>query len=212
MNLENLIKLQSKLDEHIKLRKGLEGKYLLQDKVLALYSELGELLNEWRGFKFWSDGQEPRTCKVKICNICGGSGVPHGIPCESGVDCWQCNGTGEIRTNPLLMEYVDGLHFVLSIGLDIGINLENKKVGVFYSSGKWGGSIKTQIFSLMDTITNFAKHHTPVNRGHDTRKIYILILEEYIGLGKLLGFTEKQIEDAYLEKNKINHERQESGY
>jgi dimeric dUTPase (all-alpha-NTP-PPase superfamily) len=34
----------------------------------------------------------------------------------------------------------------------------------------------------------------------------------YLNLGEMLGFTEEQIEQAYFEKNKINHQRQEVGY
>jgi len=34
----------------------------------------------------------------------------------------------------------------------------------------------------------------------------------FIGLGEMLGFSWKQVEDAYYAKNKINHERQDAGY
>lgn len=37
-------------------------------------------------------------------------------------------------------------------------------------------------------------------------------LELYIGLGEMLGFTWDQIEEAYYAKNKVNHERQNTGY
>jgi len=38
--------------------------------------------------------------------------------------CIHCNGTGiEELKNPLLEEYVDGLHFLLSIGLDENVGV-----------------------------------------------------------------------------------------
>lgn len=63
MNLYKLFKIQAKLDEKIVKEKGLEGQDLLDKKILALQVELGELANEWRGFKFWSNDQKPRTVK-----------------------------------------------------------------------------------------------------------------------------------------------------
>ncbi len=61
MNLTKLFELQSKLDEHIIKEKGLEGADLLSKKIRALQVELGQLAQNWRGFKFWSEKQEPRT-------------------------------------------------------------------------------------------------------------------------------------------------------
>nr|QRZ17780.1 dUTP diphosphatase [Virgibacillus sp. AGTR] len=54
MNLNKLFPIQKELDTRIEREKGLEGQNLLDKKILALQVELGELANEWRGFKFWS--------------------------------------------------------------------------------------------------------------------------------------------------------------
>src|SRR5690625_5163995 len=99
MNLTKLFKTQAELDKKIVEEKGLQGQDLLDEKILALQVELGELANEWRGFKFWSEDQEPRT------EICYG---PPEIPDVC------------VYSNPLLEEYVDCLHFILSIGLGLG--------------------------------------------------------------------------------------------
>src|SRR5690625_3278853 len=89
MNLAKLFEAQKELDERIVAEKGLEGQDLLDKKILALLVELGELAQNWRGFKFWSNDQEPRT------------------------ELWD----DRLRFhNPLLEEYVDCLHFILSIG------------------------------------------------------------------------------------------------
>ena len=55
MNLLPYFKAQKKLDDHIIQEKGLQGQDLLDKKILALQVELGELCQEWRGFKFWSE-------------------------------------------------------------------------------------------------------------------------------------------------------------
>jgi dimeric dUTPase (all-alpha-NTP-PPase superfamily) len=41
---------------------------------------------------------------------------------------------------------------------------------------------------------------------------YHELLASFIVLGEMLGFTWEQIEKAYLRKNAVNHQRQESGY
>lgn len=56
---------------------------------------------------------------------------------------------------------------------------------------------------------------TEFNEGnsYDLNEIYELTFNLFVGLGeKHLGFTWNQIEQAYLDKNKINHERQANGY
>ena len=41
---------------------------------------------------------------------------------------------------------------------------------------------------------------------------YDIVLEHFVGLGVMLGFTWEQIEQAYMKKNAVNFERQENGY
>lgn len=60
MNLEKMFEMQKELDNRIIKEKGLEGRDLLPGLILALQVELAECANEWRGFKFWSNDQQPR--------------------------------------------------------------------------------------------------------------------------------------------------------
>ncbi len=60
-------------------------KIVKKKKMLALLVEIGELANETRCFKYWSN--KPASEREVI-----------------------------------LEEYVDGLHFILSIGIDLGID------------------------------------------------------------------------------------------
>lgn len=64
MDIVKLYNMQKELDERIIKQHGLEGQDLLPNTVLALQVELAEMINEWRGFKHWSNDQEPRRAKV----------------------------------------------------------------------------------------------------------------------------------------------------
>jgi dimeric dUTPase (all-alpha-NTP-PPase superfamily) len=202
MNLQKLFEAQRKLDEHIIREKGLEGKDLLPDKILALQVELGELANEWRGFKFWSEDQKPRTDMVKDCSFCRGTGAIE----WSMKTCGKCYGTGiEKRWNPLLEEYVDCLHFILSIGLDVGIEVWEPHVSQVAISLKSGEPIIAQFQEVFYRVANLYFRA-------DKETTWDYLVSHFIGLGLMLGFTWEQIEEAYFAKNRINHERQECGY
>jgi dimeric dUTPase (all-alpha-NTP-PPase superfamily) len=108
--------------------------------------------------------------------------------------------------NPLLEEYVDGLHFVLELGLEIGNELYWDLEIVI------DGVIREKKMEKTETITD-AFHLVFYNTSLLTYDdYYIQLFAAYLNLGEMLGFTEEQIEQAYFEKNKINHQRQEVGY
>jgi dimeric dUTPase (all-alpha-NTP-PPase superfamily) len=207
MNLQKLFELQRQLDERIIREKGLEGKDLLPNKILALQVELGELANEWRGFKYWSNDQEPRT-KAK-CPECGGKGLIEIHDCwlEADIedDCPHCNGRGFLDINPVLEEYVDCLHFVLSIGLDIGFKRDATYIVRSFD-------VVTQFNDMFKVVSDFYKIYTEFGKGCGLYDSYDDILCIFIGLGRELGFTWEQIEEAYMKKNAVNHQRQEMGY
>lgn len=198
MWLKKLFEVQQVLRERI----GYDEPDRFDKLVLALLVELGECANEWRGFKFWSKDQEPRKLRIIQCSKCNGTGTPISLPESSGIDCESCEGAGELYVNPLLEEYVDGLHFVLELGLEFGF----QKVKPF----------------LVHTDLSFEKMFLKLNKiiaqlvitgGREHKQYYFgELLSNFLGLGKMLGFTWEQIEQAYMDKNKVNHERQEQGY
>jgi dimeric dUTPase (all-alpha-NTP-PPase superfamily) len=183
MDLAKLFQLQRQLDEHIeKEHPRKPGEDRLAKKILALQVELGELANEWRGFKYWSNDQEPRTHKFTLIR-------------RDYLDPGE-----QIETNPLLEEFVDGLHFILSIGLDITDPelIELREIDK-------AETITEQFIMVFDAVRElyeFEYEHWD----------YESLLIRFIDLGVMLGFTWKQIEEAYLRKNAVNHQRQESGY
>lgn len=206
MNLQKLFETQRKLDEHIMTEHPeLRGQNNLDWKILALQVELGECANEWRGFKKWSKDQEPRNKDI-TCHACKGIGgfsngetvTIDGSATEFFEPCLYCDATGIQMKNPLLEEYVDCLHFILSIGLELNIPEEWDLEDVE------GTTCLNITYQFLD-FNEYLKSDLDEND-------WFSITEDFIGLGEMLGFTWEQIEQAYFDKNKINHERQNEGY
>src|SRR5690606_21703075 len=154
MNLSKLFEMQAKLDAHIERehpRK--ENEDRLVKKILALQVKLGELANEWQGFKFWSNDQEPRT-KTYKSKLSPGGEFYRGI----------------YEANPLLEEYVDCLHFILSIGLE-------NEVGTFTGDEIMPikmGTIEMQFITLFKVTVTFLEDIS----------YYQEMWEFFIGLGE----------------------------
>lgn len=201
MDLTKLFRAQKKLDAHIEKEKGLEGVDLIDKKILALLTELGELSNEYQGFKYWKEDNEPRTLIEHLCPICNAIGTitdefeSHG--------CHECNGTGKLsESNPLLEEYVDCLHFILSIGNEICVEQFNPRKLISFNN-----NITGQFNAIFKLIGSWDKVLLLIDHNN-----YYVVFNNFIHLGEMLGFTWKQIEQAYYDKNKINFERQANGY
>ncbi len=58
MEWDTLFKMQKELDSYIESNHNLANHDLFDDKYLALLVEIGELANETRCFKFWSNKKE----------------------------------------------------------------------------------------------------------------------------------------------------------
>ncbi|QKS71678.1 dUTP diphosphatase [Paenalkalicoccus suaedae] len=212
MNLTPLFEVQRKLDDKIVQEKGLEGQDLLPEKVLALLVELGELANEWRGFKFWSEGREART--EYVCKFCEGSELVSTTAEfgneEQGFDLYEvdvsCPVCDDVNTdkNPLLEEYVDCLHFILSIGNDLQIT--DYEVWTHADTHY----VRHQFTEVFDSVTTL---NLLINlNDKNIQVVYEVLVARFLALGEMLGFTWKQITQAYMEKNRVNHERQANGY
>ncbi|UAT32640.1 dUTP diphosphatase [Bacillus badius] len=199
MNLKELFQMQRQLDQHIEEKHPREnGEDRLAKKILALQVELGELANEQRSWKFWSRDQKPRV-KVLV------------EPDERNPNAFK---------NPLLEEYVDCLHFILSIGLEeyeyrvldeVAMLPVNRIIN--FEPIKYE-SITKQFNYLFNQVGYFydctADHE--FGESSEVEEQYEFIYRMFIGLGEMLGFTQEQIEEAYMEKNATNYARQENGY
>ncbi|MBP1968851.1 dimeric dUTPase (all-alpha-NTP-PPase superfamily) [Virgibacillus natechei] len=161
MDWKALFSMQAQLDKYIETKHDLLEKDVFQEKYLALLVELGELANETRTFKFWSN--KPRNEKSVI-----------------------------------LEEYVDGVHFILSLGIDKGFRYDSRQLKEITHS-------ETEQFNrVFEACVTF--------KQKPTQATYINLFEAYLQLGALLGFTEADIQSAYLKKNEVNYDRQNQGY
>lgn len=210
MNLQKLFEMQAKLDADITAHHPVqEGENRLEKKVLALLVELGECAQEWRGFKFWSNDQEPRLIE---CEECGGDKIKGLYDDE---ECFCDNAK-----YPLLEEYVDCLHFILSIGNEKVPYLEHQ--APIHLELSFGSELEktlykdatTQFVYLFNIISVFADTlmENEITLMSEVFDEYTEMFKAFLGLGELLGFTWEQIEQAYYDKNKVNFERQEQGY
>lgn len=98
----------------------------------------------------------------------------------------------------VLEEYVDCLHFILSIGLHEGYtNVVPQQKGSELE--------KTALFLDIYYKTNQLQENSSVYK-------YIELFEAFLALGEKLGFSWEEIYIAYLSKNEVNHQRQANGY
>jgi dimeric dUTPase (all-alpha-NTP-PPase superfamily) len=205
-SLKELFEIQAGLDSEINKKHPLqEGENRLEKKETALLVELGEMMNEVREFKFWSTDQKRRV-NAK-CRKCGGSGgVLSSFIDELGlvdtriVKCDECDGNG--TTDYVLKELVDGLHFVLSIGLEMMKTQPSEALEIICEEAaprKWNVQTIEGAFNYLIKIDW-------------TQGEYETGLDYFLGFCEKLGYTWDQVAAAYLEKNHLNHMRLLNGY
>jgi len=104
------------------------------------------------------------------------------------------------QTEIILEEFVDGVHFILSLGIECGYdNLE---------------TISQSQSDELDTTKQFLAIYNSVQKFRNSRRKedYEELFQSYLKLAQLLGLNEDQIEQAYIKKNEVNYERQRQGY
>ncbi|MCU5667454.1 dUTP diphosphatase [Bacillus sp. FSL L8-0199] len=180
MDIKKLFAMQNVLDKRVLESKNLSRKEVFEFRILAFLDELGECMKEWRVFKFWSNDRKPRTSiptgKIKVLD--DGCKV-------------------EVYKNPLLEEYVDGLHFAIGLCIDL-------KTEINFPASMRCETVTEHFFELYQLAIRLKEEPTAFRAD--------VLLAHYLGLGELLGFSLEEIEFEYIEKNKVNHERQSNGY
>ena len=109
---------------------------------------------------------------------------------------WSKKGPSENEV--ILEEYVDCLHFILSIGLHEGYSAIEPEQRVATQH-------ETALFLEIYRITNQLQEES-------TLEGYLALFEVFLSLGEKLGFAWEEIYTAYLKKNAVNHQRQANGY
>ncbi|MEK4132012.1 dUTP diphosphatase [Solibacillus sp. FSL W8-0474] len=217
MQLNKLYEIQAGLKAHIDYK----GEDKFSRMMLAMIVEFGECANEWQQFKYWKKNNEPRT-KVEVeCSCCLGTTdenyemVQEDAEGNGGheyIQCSECHGTGiEGYKNSLLEEYVDGLHFILEAGIDlVELGLMNVLPSSIHPIFRPVEPDITKQFKQV--VWNAMQLDVDAINKTNSAAAYQRLFGEYVALGYMLGFSEDQIENAYMEKNKENHERQQRNY
>ncbi|GGE51850.1 hypothetical protein GCM10011391_33310 [Pullulanibacillus camelliae] len=100
----------------------------------------------------------------------------------------------------ILEEYVDGIHFLLSLGLDLGYT----DVSAIQLEAAEDNSVTEQFLTVFRAMTAFNE-----TQEYDQ---YLVLFTEFLLLGQLLGFDGEQIQQGYFKKNEVNYKRQQENY
>ena len=106
----------------------------------------------------------------------------------------------------ILEEYVDVLHFVLSLGLDMGYGdqMETAPLPVYADDLREPSDLTETFVCMFRCVSEFAQSQS--------LRDYKWMFAGLIRLGESLGFSDEETRRAYLAKNEINHRRQAEGY
>lgn len=215
MNVDKLFETQKELRGVINY----QGSDRFEKLVLALLVEIGECANEWRGFKFWSKNQKPKgdvyttagateyNAAYLMCGNCNEQSLTDDwnyTKLLESRECPDCENHMFLfrKTNPLLEEFVDGLCFILELGIEIGVDKFTPSKLISITHDVTGG------FRSIYRLASELDYLMLLLNDSD----YRVLFNNYLHLGELLGFAWEEIEQAYYEKNRINHERQANGY
>jgi dimeric dUTPase (all-alpha-NTP-PPase superfamily) len=180
-DLHTLAEMQDKLDQKVTEKFNITED-TVNKRIIAFKVEFGEFLNEHKFFKFWKEKREPNRYTLEIKPTTG--------------DPLQNFTFKNYDKDPLLEEYVDGIHFLLSIG--------NHRKYIKY----------IHAFHAMECDTENLEHlallifNNPINSSGK----WLECFHHYLYFGHLVGISAEDIEQAYMLKNKINHDRQANGY
>ncbi|MBN8236852.1 dUTP diphosphatase [Halobacillus kuroshimensis] len=112
-----------------------------------------------------------------------------------------------------LKEYVDGLHFFLSIAMDLDMDAESLQVICDYTRDTLTETFN-DLYEYVAELRAISAVDIPATISlsdiHDTLHVAFSC---FVGLGeKHLGFTWEEVQQAYYVKNLVNHKRQLTGY
>lgn len=110
---------------------------------------------------------------------------------------WSTKGPSENAV--ILEEYVDSIHFILSLGIEKGFDNLSE-----WPEGKVEGDLTELFLKTMISINAFLDKLT--------LESYKDIWIHYGAIAKKLGFENNDILAAYIEKNDENYNRQNNGY
>ena len=167
LNLNVLLQHQKKLDKEINKNSSTIPEFnkdLINAKILAFITEIGEFANERRVFKYWSK-KEPASIQRQ------------------------------------LEEYVDSMHFLLSISNQLDYQIEKWKYSVEPEQGS--KNIKA-ILKVIEYAIIFINDVSQYN--------FRMLINEFLKLSVTFEFKASDIYDAYIQKHYVNIQRQKNNY
>jgi dimeric dUTPase (all-alpha-NTP-PPase superfamily) len=100
----------------------------------------------------------------------------------------------------ILEEFVDGIHFILSLGIECGF----EKKSFEFNENPSLISVSEQFLKVYEMTGNFQRTKNLID--------FVGLFESYLQLASQLGFTDEEIEKGYLLKNEVNYQRQQNNY
>jgi dimeric dUTPase (all-alpha-NTP-PPase superfamily) len=100
----------------------------------------------------------------------------------------------------ILEEYVDGIHFILSLGIECGFQNLDYTLDMEPS--------------IASTTEQFLLIYQKVSKFKDSKNDldFKTLLQSYLQLGNLLEISYEEMEKAYFTKNEVNYQRQQNNY
>lgn len=123
--------------------------------------------------------------------------------CANETRCFKYWSLKKPSEKPVILEeYVDGIHFLLSIGLHFGFNDVSQLV------------LRTEADKAFELTEGFHQvmQQAVLLKEKPSASLYYNLFEYYFALGRLLSFSDEDIIKAYYAKHEENYRRQESGY
>lgn len=98
----------------------------------------------------------------------------------------------------ILDEYADGLHFLLSLGIPLGVSEYKHYFRVFEKD------LTAAILKVHEDVTELYKDYTVEN--------YAKAFGDYLNIIPLFDYSSEEVVEAYLKKLGTNHKRQKDHY
>lgn len=102
----------------------------------------------------------------------------------------------------ILEEFVDGVHFILSLGIECGFDQQEMNLSLGQTSSSL--TVTEQFLKVFEIISFFQKSKS--------KSDYLKLLDAYLELASLLDIDSNEMEQAYFRKNEVNYQRQQNNY
>jgi len=100
----------------------------------------------------------------------------------------------------ILEEFVDGIHFILSLGIECGFHKQPLEL----EAEPTVQDINEQFLKIYQAVSIFQASRSLSDYQH--------VFEDYLQLAMLLGIKYEEMEQAYIQKNEVNYKRQNQNY